>query len=72
MAAACAVGLGWTDLQEAVMEIGLASFPLLLIPLRGRPASDAVPALARSYPVVVLSLVVFAAFVATLGRGIVA
>jgi hypothetical protein len=72
IAAACAAGLGWQDLQEAVMEIGLASFPLLIIPLRGRPVPDAVPALARSYPVVILSVVVFAAFVATLGRGMTA
>lgn len=68
-----ATGAGkWRGLSDAVMEIGLASFPLLLIPhdKDEGPQSSSSPAIARSYPVIALSLIVFAVFVATLGRGI--
>ena len=62
----------WRGFSDAIMEIGLASFPLLLIPRskRDRPQLSFSPAIPRSYPVVVLAIVVFAVFVATLGRGI--
>lgn len=62
----------WRGFSDAIMEIGLASFPLLLIPRskRDRPQPSFSPAIPRSYPVVVLAIVVFAVFVATLGRGI--
>lgn len=62
----------WRGLSDAVMEIGLASFPLLFIPRDKHEAPQVLssPAIARSYPVIALSLVVFSVFVATLGRGI--
>lgn len=60
------------DLRDAVLEIAVASFPLLFIPLRSGQPSDGHPvaAIARSYPVIILAVVVYAAFVATLGRGL--
>ena len=60
------------DLRDAVLEIALASFPLLFIPLRaGRFAGDHPGAvIARSYPVIIFALAVYAVFVATLGHGI--
>jgi small basic protein len=63
---------GVRGLPDAVMEIGLASFPLLFIPVHQREMPDALssPPIARSYPVAALALIVFAVFVATLGRGI--
>ncbi len=62
----------WRGFSDAVMEIGLASFPLLLIPYHKHkmPGTASSPAITRSYPVIALALVVFAVFVATLGRGI--
>lgn len=62
----------WRGFSDAIMEIGLASFPLLLIPRDKSEMPDAVssPAITRNYPVVMLALIVFAVFVATLGRGI--
>ena len=60
------------DLRDAVLEIGLASFPLLFIPLRGGRAVEGQPAatIARSYPVILSALIVYAVFVAILGRGL--
>lgn len=58
------------DLRDAVLEIGVASFPLLFIPRRSRQSSDSVAAIARSYPVIMLAVVIYAAFVATLGCGL--
>jgi hypothetical protein len=59
----------WPDLHDAVLEIGLASIALLLIPRNSRqdPPSTAN---AHSTLVILLALVVFAVFAATLGRGV--
>jgi hypothetical protein len=66
-------GQGWGDLRDAVLEIGTASLPLLFIPLGSRPIEDARPPtfLARSTITIVLSALVYAMFVVSLGRGIV-
>ncbi len=60
------------DLRDAVLEIGAASLPLLFIRLRGPQISDGrQPAvIARSYPVIVAAVIVYAGFAATLGRGL--
>jgi hypothetical protein len=60
------------DLQDAVLEIGAASLPLLFIPIRSRQHPDAsqVALIARSYPVIILAVALYALFVATLGRGL--
>lgn len=62
----------WRGFSDAVMEIGLASFPLLLIPhdKHEMPGTVSSPAITRNYPVIALALIVFAVFVATQGRGI--
>ena len=60
------------DLRGAVLEIGVASFPLLFIPLHGRQsiASHPTCAITRSYPVIVLALATYAVFLVTLGHGL--
>lgn len=61
----------WPNVHDAVLEIGLASIALLLIP-RGKTRMPRMPALiARSYPAVLAAVIVFAVFVATLGRGVI-
>jgi hypothetical protein len=60
----------WPDLRDAVLEIGLASIVLLIIP-RGKTRMPRMAAhIGRSYPVVIAAVLVFAAFAATLGRGV--
>jgi len=73
IAASFYVGHGWGNFRDAVLEIGLASFPLLLIPFGSRAPAGAGPGaeIARSSPVIALGLAVYAGFVASLGRGIV-
>lgn len=65
-------GAGFQDVHDAFMEIGLATIPLLLIPLRSaRPVSKSVPALVVRSPVTIaMAVVVFAAFTLTLGHGL--
>ena len=65
-------GEGWGDLRDAVLEIAACAFPLLFIPLnRRKTAAAGTPfVIARSYSAIALSLVVFAVFTATLGRGV--
>ena len=60
------------DLRDAVLEIGAAAVPLLFIPIRNRQRSVSDPecVISRSYPLIVLAIVVYAVFLATLGRGI--
>jgi len=72
LAALAYTGHGWGDLTDSVEEIGLASFPLLFIPFGNRTLAEAeLPALlARSTIAIALAVVVYALFVATLGRGI--
>lgn len=72
LAALAYTGGGSGDLRDAVLEIGVASFPLLFIPIRGQQHSEGAPVagIARSHPVILLALAVYAAFVATLGCGL--
>lgn len=64
-------GAGWGDLKDAVLEIGVASLPLLFIPRERADALDTSAAiLPRSYLTIALAIAVFALFAATLGRGI--
>lgn len=65
-------GPDWADVRDAALEIGGASLPLLVIPVRGaKNVGDAAPALIARSPVVIgLSVVVYVLFVATLGRGL--
>jgi len=73
IAASFYMGHGWANFRDAVLEIGLASFPLLLIPFGSRAGNSSArgPEIDRSYTVIVWALVVYAGFVASLGRGIV-
>ena len=65
-------GHGWGDFHDAVLEIAGSSFPLLFIPLRNRRMEHArpSPAIPRSLGTIVLAAIVFALFVASLGRGL--
>jgi hypothetical protein len=65
-------GHGWGDLGDAVLEIGGSSFPLLFIPRRDRQIeqSQPSPVIARSPITIVLAAIIYAVFVASLGRGI--
>jgi hypothetical protein len=62
----------WGNLRDAVLEIAVASFPLLIIPFGRGAGRLSTQYIARSYPTVALSLAVFVLFAATLGRGIIA
>jgi hypothetical protein len=72
--AAASSGEGRTGLRDATLEIGAGSFPWLFIPRQGRAQSDAhAPAPIRieyNRRMIVVSLIVFVVFVATLGRGV--
>jgi hypothetical protein len=72
LAAAAYAGPGWGDLRDALLEIGVSALPLLFIPGRGAGSIGAglSPPLARSVPLIGLAAVIFAIFVATLGRGL--
>jgi hypothetical protein len=65
-------GNRWPNLAGAVLEIGVGSFPLLFIPRRdGQPPETFGPGvIAHSGMIVSSSLIVYAIFVATLGRGL--
>jgi len=65
----CRVALA-QDVHDAFAEIGLAAFPLWFIPRGAARVSSDAPALTRSWPVIVLAVRMFAAFTATLGRGL--
>ena len=72
LAALLHVGRGWAGFEDAVLEIGAASVPLLLIPRMGRacavPFSPA--PIRRDWRVICVASVIYAVFVATLGRGL--
>jgi len=72
VAALAYTGHGWGNLRDAVLEIGGASFLLLLIPFGSRAESSERPTayLPRSTIALALSAIVYAAFVATLGHGV--
>lgn len=59
----------WPNVRDAMLEIGLASVPLLLIPRENDASAQIRAIVSRNYSVAVLALVVFAVFAATLGRG---
>jgi hypothetical protein len=63
-------GQGWTDLKDAVLEVGLASFPFLFIPLQSRVQDKPLVFLERNYVTIVAAVVLYAMFVATMGRGV--
>jgi hypothetical protein len=65
-------GQNWGNLRDAVLEIGVASAPLLFLPGDGRARVDIRSGahLERSYFIMALALIVFGVFVLTLGRGI--
>jgi hypothetical protein len=65
-------GAGFRDVHDAFMEVGLSTFPLLLIPLRtAKLMPEAAPAfIVRNRVMIAIAVVVFAAFTLTLGRGI--
>ena len=60
----------WPDLRDALLEIGLASVPLLLIPRANEYAPQARAIIGRSWPVIGTAMVVFVAFAMTMGRGV--
>jgi hypothetical protein len=72
LAAVVYSGEGWADLRDAALEIGAAACPWLLILRQSRAPADAVAPIRieRSRTIIAVSLVVFAVFVATLGRGV--
>ena len=73
VAALAYAGPGWSgNLRDAVLEIGAASFPLLLIPRGSRQVETTQPSafIARSTLIIVPAAAVYAVFVATLGRGL--
>ena len=59
------------NFHDAVVEIGLAAVPLLLIPRGGGRATSAQTTIAFSPATLVLAACVFALFAATQGRGLV-
>lgn len=65
-------GHDWGNLRDAVLEIGVASLPLLFLPGDSRARVDMRSGanLERSYATVAVALIVFGVFVLTLGRGI--
>jgi hypothetical protein len=60
----------WPDVRDALLEIGLASIPLLFIPRANEYAPQARAIIGRSWPVIAAAVMVFAAFAMTLGRGV--
>jgi hypothetical protein len=72
LAAVAHSGVHWAGLRDATLEIGAASFPWLLIPRqrRAQAAPVAPRRIERSWTIISVSLIVFAVFVATLGRGL--
>ncbi len=67
--AAAAVYPDRDALKQAALEIGGASLPLLILtPKTGR--AEPAPRLTRSWPWIAVAVVVYAAFVWTMGRGI--
>ena len=66
------LGPGYGDLRDAILEVGMASFPLLLIPRNGYEKASAPPdsTIARSPVLITVAIVVFGAFAASLGHGI--
>jgi hypothetical protein len=71
IAAALYVRQDWGNFRDAVLEIAVASFPLLFIPFGRGESRLSTQYIARSYATIVVSLIVYAAFAATFGRGVI-
>ena len=71
-AALAFAGPDWGDVRDAALEIGGASFPLLFLPLGASGVADeqSGAVITRSPALLALSAVIYALFVATLGRGL--
>ncbi len=65
-------GPGFANLRDGVLEIGAASFPLLWLGRGDRTADGGASSvgLQQNRATLIMSLVLYAAFIATLGRGI--
>ena len=65
-------GEGFADFRDAVLEVAVSSWPLLVIPRWGQRPNEAQPAvlIERSWIVISIAAVVYVVFVATLGRGL--
>ena len=70
IAALAYTGSGWGDLRDAVREIGMASFPLLILPLAQGETGAPQALIGRNPALIGLAIFVYAAFVVTLGRGL--
>ena len=71
VAAALYVRHDWGNFRDAVLEIAVASFPLLIIPFGRGESRLSTQYIARSHATVVASLVVYVAFAATFGRAVI-
>lgn len=60
----------WPDLRDAMLEIGVASIPLLFIPRASEDMPHVRAIIGRSYPVMAVAAIILLAFALTLGRGI--
>jgi|ERR1700683_1027912 hypothetical protein len=71
-AALAYTGEGFGDLRDAILEVGVSSWPLLIIPRSSRSTAEAPPAevIGRNWAVVCASAFVYVIFAATLGRGL--
>lgn len=70
VAAALLSSHGWSNIRDAAMEIGLASCPLMLISFRSVDNDGPAFAITRNGTIILGAVVVFAAFAATMGRGL--
>jgi hypothetical protein len=70
LAAASLSSHGWSNTRDGVMEIGLASCPLLLMSFPSLDNNGSAFAVTRSRRIIILAVVVFAVFATTMGRGL--
>jgi hypothetical protein len=72
LAAVAYSGVGFADLRDAVLEIGAASLPLLVIPLSDQQRNEPPTPVHIRYSRIAIcaSMGVYLIFVATLGRGL--
>jgi hypothetical protein len=71
IAAALYAGHDWGNFRDAVLEIAVASFPLLFVPFGRGESRLSTQTIARSPAVIGLSLAVYVIFAMTLGRGVI-
>ena len=70
VAAASLSSHGWSNIRDGAMEIGLASCPLVLISFPSLRHNGSAFVITRNRTIIACAVVVFAAFAATMGRGI--